>query len=1560
MSGSRPTVGIRISAEGADQARRQIEAIGPAGEAAMRRVAVASAAAAPEMQRLAVASDVAQRAFVGMGGSLGRIGATFTGVSGVAAGLTAGFAALGASAALAAVQIAKAGDTATATLARLSSATGGLAQAQAVYERLFALSQQTGIAVTESAGSFARFAVAAREIGGTNDQVVRLVAGIQKAGIVAGASAQETGAAVQQLGQALASGKLQGDELRSLLENMPQLAQALARELGVGIGQLRQMGTEGKLTADTVFPALLRATEKIGAEFDKMPVTMSRAKDILVAATEDFGARLDRITGLSQTFARFMQQGAAALRGAGAFIAPTDSERVDQAVAAAQERVGRVRAQITADRAASAYGDVSPALRQALEIAESDLREAMARQQEIRRDARELERAEAQDAAAQARAAAQSAATLRLKDTASELDERLKARLKYEETIKKLDEDEGRGGTLPAGVTFASLRKAALDEYTEALRKASGEERKAGDEAAKAAEKRQDVIDKLALQVRAAEDALTATQAGTAASREASIALETENQLRAAGIPDIDKRTEAEKRAAEAIGASVRRLDELKQANREAQEAAKRTRDWHERSWNAVADIGERAFDRLGDAIVQAFVSGQGAAVNFGNIARAVISSAVADFAKLAVVNPLMNSLFTSTAGPRPTLAGAFGGGGVGIGDILGLSGLIPKDGLLGSLGLAGLGSTVLIPGIAQTTSAALGAMGGVYGPASAAQLAATGGSLASGMTLGGLLGGVGLGFGAGSLVNNLLGGNQLGGTIGSGLGAAGGALLGSIIPGIGTLIGGLIGGAAGGGLGGLFGPGESVLGYGFRLQSSGRGPDEAPLNLPGDRLLPIDRTYFNESGRAMFEAADRLVAQTNAYLSQRGLQVQGVSIVGGNKNGADYSWADAGSLEEGFSRLRFSARDNAELSSQLITRTFNDPSGLAAFVEAFTEIQTLVKSLTAEAAPAVSAFSQQLKAINDNFDSATAKARQYGIAETGLTEARARAVAALEAQRAETLRQADVSLGIRRLTAAGNTQEAELARQAEAARQEIDQFGKSLDALGLTAAEKAARLVQLEQVQAAERAAIIARYGEQAAQALRQAGGTIRQYLDSLATGTAAGASPSARLSASRTAFERDLLLSRGGDRDALGRVTASADAYLDAGRDMFASGRGFQNILSAVRSGLGGLPVVQSYDAQQAASLQAIQQAIVNGTLNTQTVILPGGNTVQLAGAVFPQAALDLLAGIANNTANTIATLISAFNQSMSVTLNGLGVVATNVVGGAGAVVAAIGAAQAQAQVYGDIAIAQAANAAIAANDNTAAIGSLASLQAVYGNATLASLGVMASNAVLGNNATLNALGVVATNVVGGAGSVVAAHAVGNTIAANAASAHGVLLSGANTHLAAIAATASALLATETLGVRYMAAVAYNTRLTAGAGGILIAGEPAAPANTGLTYGTTPRNPQPSSLDGVLGGGLTYGSTPRNPQPATLFSDAVQANYTTMALNPGQGDAISTGPDGRGNYYSLLEEMRALSRRMGMVDNTLRQGFTLTAQETRANGEMLAGAIGHQTDDLRREMAA
>lgn len=977
--------------------------------------------------RLGEASKSAQQAVAGIAGRLGPLGSAMSSLGPAGAAAAAGIVALGAGLA----KVAVAGDEAQAVIGRLKSATGSLEQARSVYASLYALSQQTGVSVAESAGAFSRFAVAAKEIGGTNDQILKLVSGIQKAGLVAGTSAAEANAAVQQLGQALASGTLQGDELRSVLENMPQLAQQLARELGVGIGELRKMGSEGKLTADIVFPALLKASEKMSAEFDKLPPSMSRSFDILGAAMLNFTAKLDEALGLSQAIARAAMAAANAVNKVSSVVAPSEREQLQAARQAAQSRMAAIQQQIAAagDIRQLGIGQLaSPQdrtinvdrLRQELAGAEAEWRRHNERLQELQRDG-EQERfgqfVSAQERAAQSR---REAASTAYRETRLQFDKEFKLREEAAKQIAVVDKAAAEGAISAMEATRDRARinkdlQESLDKLTEAEKKSTVAAARGTDEAEKAANKRQAVIDKLDAEVRAASRAIGASQQGAGASREMSLALEIENRLREAGIPALEKRTDAEKKAADAIAASVRQLDGLKEASKKADEAAKASAKFHEDSWNELASIGERAFERLGDAMVDAFVSGKGAAVTFANAAKGIMSSIVTDLTKLAVVNPIMNSLFVGTNGPRPTLGAALGGGvsgaaGFGLGDALGLTSLanyLPGGGIGGAFTgasnyLFGTPATYAIVDPTGIPSAVAGTPG-VFG---------TGGA----WTLGGVAGAAGLGFGAGQLVNAIAGGNQLGGTVGSALGTGAGLAaawaLDLAVPGLGTALA-IFGGAAGGGIGGLFGPGPSVQGYGFRLQSAGWGPDATPTNEMASSLLPISRQFYNDSGAQMFQAADQLVAATNAYLAARGLTVGGVSVVGGNKNGADYSWADAGNLNEAFTRLRFGATDNAQLATSLQGKTFSDLSGLQQWVEGFLQAQEAIKSLSAEP---VSALETQITNINNTFQAAIDTARKYGLEEAKLVEARDKAIADTRKQVADTydaaLREAD-GLGV-------------------------------------------------------------------------------------------------------------------------------------------------------------------------------------------------------------------------------------------------------------------------------------------------------------------------------------------------------------------------------------------------------------------------------------------------------------------------------------------------------------------------------------------------------------------
>lgn len=98
---------------------------------------------------------------------------------------------------------------------------------------------------------------------------------------IAGGTGQEASSSMIQFAQAIGSGRLQGDELRSILENNLIYAQLLAKELKTDVGQLKILGAEGKITADIALKALVNNMAELRAEARAMPPTLSAAFTLL-------------------------------------------------------------------------------------------------------------------------------------------------------------------------------------------------------------------------------------------------------------------------------------------------------------------------------------------------------------------------------------------------------------------------------------------------------------------------------------------------------------------------------------------------------------------------------------------------------------------------------------------------------------------------------------------------------------------------------------------------------------------------------------------------------------------------------------------------------------------------------------------------------------------------------------------------------------------------------------------------------------------------------------------------------------------------------------------------------------------------------------------------------------------------------------------------------------------------------------------------------------------------------------------------------------------------------
>ena len=79
-----------------------------------------------------------------------------------------------------------------------------------------------------------------------------------------------------QLTQAMGSGRPQGDEFRSIIENAPLLAKYIEdymRNVKGATGTMKEWSAQGMLTADVIKNAVFNMTDEVNAKFDEMPMT---------------------------------------------------------------------------------------------------------------------------------------------------------------------------------------------------------------------------------------------------------------------------------------------------------------------------------------------------------------------------------------------------------------------------------------------------------------------------------------------------------------------------------------------------------------------------------------------------------------------------------------------------------------------------------------------------------------------------------------------------------------------------------------------------------------------------------------------------------------------------------------------------------------------------------------------------------------------------------------------------------------------------------------------------------------------------------------------------------------------------------------------------------------------------------------------------------------------------------------------------------------------------------------------------------------------------------------
>lgn len=217
-------------------------------------------------------------------------------------------------AALGVRELAQYADTFTLINNRIRLVTDSEAELVRIQRELLDLARDTRSPLEATAELYSRVARATGELGLSQQDTLDITKAVNQAIQISGATAAEAQAGVIQFAQGLASGALRGDELRSVLEQMPRLARALADGLGVGIGQLRELGAEGALTSEQIIEALQKTAPQLAAEFEQLTPTIEGSFTVLENEVLNFVGQVDSALGISASFGRVLQDVAGVVR----------------------------------------------------------------------------------------------------------------------------------------------------------------------------------------------------------------------------------------------------------------------------------------------------------------------------------------------------------------------------------------------------------------------------------------------------------------------------------------------------------------------------------------------------------------------------------------------------------------------------------------------------------------------------------------------------------------------------------------------------------------------------------------------------------------------------------------------------------------------------------------------------------------------------------------------------------------------------------------------------------------------------------------------------------------------------------------------------------------------------------------------------------------------------------------------------------------------------------------------------------------------------------------------
>ncbi len=207
-------------------------------------------------------------------------------------------------------------DQMTATTARLNLMNDGLQTTQELQNMIYLSAERSRGSYQATADAVSKLGMMAGDAFGSSEEVIAFMEQVNKQFTIAGTETAGIDAAMLQLTQAMGSGILRGEEFNSIMEQAPNIIQAIADYMGVPKGQLKDIAAEGQITAEIVKASMFAAAEETNAKFEQMPKTFSQIwTSFQNQALMAFQPVLQRLNGFanSAAFQRFVSVAIAAV-----------------------------------------------------------------------------------------------------------------------------------------------------------------------------------------------------------------------------------------------------------------------------------------------------------------------------------------------------------------------------------------------------------------------------------------------------------------------------------------------------------------------------------------------------------------------------------------------------------------------------------------------------------------------------------------------------------------------------------------------------------------------------------------------------------------------------------------------------------------------------------------------------------------------------------------------------------------------------------------------------------------------------------------------------------------------------------------------------------------------------------------------------------------------------------------------------------------------------------------------------------------------------------------------